>query len=137
MHTCTHNICTSILHACCTYNTSILHACCIHKNWLSATRMPYKHMNKCMQFVCNCLHVACMLYINYTHLAYMYSDMCDLMCMYVACVALSQFLCMQHTCNMGVYCVCSTRAAYMHSMCSKEADICAAHKQHFYKGIIC
>ena len=30
--------------------------------------------------------------------------------------------------------MCSTRAAYMHSMCSKEADICAAHKQHFCKG---
>ena len=22
----------------------------------------YKHMKKCMQFVCNCLHAACMLY---------------------------------------------------------------------------
>ena len=103
MHTCAHNTCTSILHA-----------CCIHKNWLSATRMPYKHMNKCMQFVCNCLHVACMLYINncmYAAHKLHYSDMFDLMCMYVACVYAEPILCMQHTCYMGD-CVCSTRAAY-------------------------
>ena len=93
LHTCT--CYTWMLHACCTHNTSILHACCIHKNWLSTTRMPYKHIKKCMQFVRNCLHAACMLYINNcmyathnncTRVAYMYSDACDLMCMYVACV---------------------------------------------------
>ena len=88
VHTCTCYTC--MLHACCTHNTSILHAYCIYKNWLSATRMPYKHMKKCMQFVCNCLHAACMLYINNcmyaAHNNYMYSDVCDLMCMYVACV---------------------------------------------------
>ena len=85
VHTCTCYTC--MLHACCTHNTSILHACYIHKNWLGTTRMPYKHMKKCMQFVCNCLHAACMLHINNsTQVAYMYSDACDLMCMYVACV---------------------------------------------------
>ena len=33
--------CAYTLHTCCTRNTSILHVCCIHKNWLSATRMPH------------------------------------------------------------------------------------------------
>ena len=49
--------------------------------------------------------------------------------------------CMWHACGaepIFVYAAhaiwCSTCAAYMHSMCSKEADICAAHKQHFCKG---
>ena len=81
VHTCTCYTC--MLHTCCTHNTSILHACCIHKNWLSATRIPYKHMKNCIPFVCNCLHAACMLYINNcmytahnncTHVIYMYSD---------------------------------------------------------------
>ena len=78
-------------------HTQYIHIACmrVHKNWFSTTRMPYKHMKKCMQFVCNCLHAACMLHINNcmyaahnncTHLAYIYSDVCDLMCMYVACV---------------------------------------------------
>ena len=78
-------------------HTQYIHIACmrIHKKWFSATRMPYKHMKKCMPFVCNCLHAACMLYINNcmyaahnscTHLAYIHSDVCDLMCMYVACV---------------------------------------------------
>ena len=78
-------------------HTQYIHIACmrVHKNWFSTIRMPYKHMKKCMQFVCNCLHAACMLYINNcmyaahnncTHLAYIYSDVCDLMCMYVACV---------------------------------------------------
>ena len=123
-----------VTHVCCTHNTSIMHACCIHKNRLSATCMPYKQMKKCMQFVCNCLHAACMLYINNcmyaarnicAHVAYMYSDVCDLMCM---SVALSQFLCMQHTCNMDVLCVqhaCSVYAQYVQQgsryMCSTQA----------------
>ena len=80
------------------YAAHVLHTihpyCCIHKNWLSATRIPYKHnMKKCMQFVCNCLHAACNInncmyaaHDNCTRVAYMYSDACDLMCMYVACV---------------------------------------------------
>ena len=95
LHTCTP---AHVTHVCCTVlHTQYIHIACmrIHKNWFSATHMPYNHMKKCMQFVCNCLHAACMLYINNcmyaahnncTHLAYIYSDVCDLMCMYVACV---------------------------------------------------
>ena len=96
-----YSIHTAYVHTCtcytCMLHTQYIHiACmCVHKNWFSTIRMPYKHMKKCMQFVCNCLHAACMLYINNcmyaahnnrTHLAYIYSDVCDLMCMYVACV---------------------------------------------------
>ena len=93
LHMCTP---AHVTHVCCTRAAHTIHPyCCIHKNWLSATRIPYKHMKRCMQFVCNCLHAACMLYINNcmyaarnnrTCVAYMYSDACDLMCMYVACV---------------------------------------------------
>ena len=63
-------------------HTQYIHIACmrVHKNWFSTILMPYKHMKKCMQFVCNCLHAACILYINNcmnaahnncTHLAYM------------------------------------------------------------------
>ena len=80
---------------------------------------------------------------NCTHGTYMYSDVCNLM--HVACVCHVRGMhvsCTWHACGaepIFVYAAhmcmcCSMCAAYMHSMCSKEADICAAHKQHFCKG---
>ena len=64
LHTCTP---AHVTHVCCTHAAHTIHqhiACmCVHKNWFSTIRMPYKHMKKCMQFVCNYLHAACMLYI--------------------------------------------------------------------------
>ena len=87
MHTCTCYTC--MMHACCTHNTSILHACCIHKNWLSATRILYKHMKKCMHFVCNCLHAACMLRITIAYILHTFIQMCatSCACMWHACSA--------------------------------------------------
>ena len=125
-----------MLHTCCTYNTPTLHACCIHKNWLSATRIPYKHMKKCMQFVCNCLHATCMLHITIAHVLHTFIQMCatSCACMWHACSAEPNF-CVCSTHAIWVYCMCSMCAAYMHSMCSKEADICAAHKK--YGCIVC
>ena len=84
-------------------------------------------MKKCMQFVCNCLLAACMLYINNcmyaahnncTHLAYIYSDVCDLM--WHACGAEPIFMYAAYMCAARVQ--------------RKEANICAAHKQPFCKG---
>ena len=81
LHTCTP---AHVIHVCCTHAA--------HKNWLSATRMPYKHMKKCMQFVCNCLHAACTLHITIAHMVHTCIQMCATSCtwhacvMYVACV---------------------------------------------------
>ena len=99
------------------YAAHTIHPYCMHaaytKNWLSATRMPYKHMKKCMQFVCNCLHAACMLHIKKLHTC----------CIHVfRCVRPHVHVCGSSTHAIWVYCVCSTHVAYMHSMCSKEAD---------------
>ena len=51
-------------------------------------------------------------------------------------VALSQFLCMQHTCKMGVLCVQHACSIYA-QLLQQGSRLCATHKQHFYKGIIC
>ena len=133
-HTCAY-ISARVLH------TQYIHIACmrVHKNWFSATHMPYKHMKKCMQFVCNCLHAACMLYIN--NCMYATHNNCTPCIHLFRCVrphvhvcgmrvVLSQFLCMQHTYNMDVLCVqhvCSLYAQYVQQgsryMCSTQATI--------------
>ena len=76
----------------------------------------YMYVTHVQLFMCS-IHAACkQLHTNYIHL---------FICLYGMHVVLSQFLCMQHACNMDVLCVqhtcvtcaavhvCSMYAAYM------------------------
>ena len=117
-------------------HTQYIHIAClrIHKNLVQ--RHTYA-IQAYEEMYAVCVHAACMLYINNcmyaahnncTHIAYMCATSCA--CMWHACGVEPIFVYAAHM----QYCVCSTHAVYMHSMCSKEADICAAHKQPFCKG---
>ena len=145
-----HTYCIYIFYlaAHCMLHTQYIHIACMqhtHKNWLSATRMPYKHMKKCMQFVCNCLHAACMLHITIAHMLHTCIQMCatSCACMWHACGAEPIFVYAAHmqygciVCAARMQRICTVCAArkqiYVQQgsryMCSKEADICAARKQ--------
>ena len=121
-----------------------MYAACVHPYCMHARtqKLVQRHTHAIQAYeemYAVCVHAACMLYINNcmyaahnncTHLAYMCATSCA--CMWHACGVEPIFVYATHA--IWVYCMCSTCAAYMHSMCSKEADICAAHKQHFCKG---
>ena len=119
VHTCTCYTC--MLQACCTHNTSILHACCIHKNWLSSTRTPLK---KCMQFVCNCLHAACMLYIIITHVLHTCIQMCatSCACMWHACGAEPIFV---YAAHMQYGCKAFSCIPHRHKVCCHNRSSCS------------
>ena len=98
----------------CTYCAYTLHAqyihiaCVLHTQKLAQrhTHATYMHMrshtSEYMQLFMYSIHAACkQMHTNCIHF---------LICLYGMRVALSQFLCM-------LYCVCSTRAAYMCARC--------------------
>ena len=115
VHTCTCYTC--MLHACCTHNTSILHACMrVHKNWFSATCISYKHMKKCMQFVCNCLHASCMLHIIIVHILHTFIQVCATSC-----------ACMWHACGAEPIFVYAAHIQY-------GCIVCAAYMQYVQQG---
>ena len=104
----------TMLHA---YHTHFIHiACMVHTQNLAqrhahAIQLYEEMYAGCvqlfnMQHVDNCMYAA---HNNCTHVAYMYSDVCDLM--WHACSA-EPILCMQHTCSMGVLCVQHARSVY-------------------------
>ena len=116
-----------------------IHPYCMHARTQKLVQRHTHTIQEYEEMYAVCVHAACMLYINNcmyaahnncTHLAYMCAPSCA--CMWHACGVKPIFVYAAHM--QWIYCVCSTRAAYMHSMCSKEADICAAHKQPFCKG---
>ena len=116
-------------------HTKYIHiACMLHTQKLAQrhTHATYKHLKKCIQFVGNCLHAACMLYINNcmyaahnncTHVAYMYSDVCDLMLH--ACVVEPILVCgahMQYGCI-----VCAARVQHICTICAARKQIYVQH----------
>ena len=87
LHTCTP---AHVTHVCCTRAAHTIHPYCIHAHTQKLVQrhthaiQAYEEMHAvCVQlFTCSMYAV----YNSYTHLAYIHSDVCDLMCMYVACV---------------------------------------------------
>ena len=114
LHTCTP---AHVTHVCCTRAAHTIHPYCMHAHTQKLVQRHTHAIQAYEEMYAVCVQLfTCIMYAahnNCTHLAYIYSDVCDLMCMYVA---LSQFLCMQHTYNMDVLCVqhvCSVYAQYV------------------------
>ena len=110
-------------------HTQYIHIACmrVHKNWFSAIRMPYKHMKKCMQFVCNCLHAACMLHIIIAHILHTFIQMCatSCACMWHACGAEPIFMYaayIQYGCI-----VCAVRVQRICTVCAARKQIYVQH----------
>ena len=128
LHTCTS---AHVTHVCCTCAAHTIQPYCMYAHTQKLVQRHAHAIQAYEEMYAVCVHAACMLYINNcmyaahnncTHIAYMCATSCGMR------VALSQFLCMQHTCNMDILCVqhaCSVYAQYVQQgsryMCSTQA----------------
>ena len=87
-----YSIHTAYMHTCTCYTCMLhtIHPYCMHARTQKLVQR-HTHAIQAYEEMCAvCVHLfTCSMYAahnNCTRVAYMYSDMCDLMCMYVACV---------------------------------------------------
>ena len=129
-----HEVCR--IHACTMQHTAYISATVLHTQYiyiacmLHTQKLAQRYAVRVQLFTCS-MYAA---HNNCTHVAYMYSDVCELMCMLCGMrKALSQFLCMQHTCNMDVFCVqhvcsiCTVHVVAVLSGMSIYGSICILH----------